>query len=411
MPPPPSKLRKFQHAPPISPSAKASLAMAAPESTLPKQFSWRNASDVASVLPKGATFSLTVPIHQEDCGNCWACSIITALTDRVQIEAARKKPGFDASVARPFSVAWMTACNAVCSDGTCVSGCEGSDIGTALNLLSMDFYGGVTYAECQPLPVGKFAESLTRYRDGFSGGLGGCETTAKVAGAECQELLQKCSACARPGTDGPSNVFVRAGSMQKIKDALTIKQEIYANGPVPAGYKVYADFEAEGGFGNHDGLYIHDGPESPDGTGFHAVVIVGWGEKTINYKGAITNVPFWEVRNSWGTKWGDGGFWKHAMRNDQLLINRECGVEGYQEDTYTGGVVAFAPEVRPAKAVAAPAAPQPGKALQAGLTPQGPTLGFSTVFWTVVAVIAALFCAALFCAALYWGSGARRGSV
>lgn len=345
MPPPPSKLRKFQHAPPISPSAKASLAMAAPESSLPKEFSWRNPADVATVLP-GATFQLTIPVNQEDCGNCWACSTMTALSDRVQIAVARKTPGFSPDVALPFSIAWMTSCNDYCANDSCVTGCDGADIGTALSFLSLDFGNGVPFASCLPLPVGKYADQMVEYRDKFATSLAKCQSEKQI-NENCLGETAKCGVCAVATRD--SGVFIKSGSLQKIKDALTIKQEIYANGPVPAGYKVYSDFEAEGGYSNNDGIYIHKGPDSSEGTGFHAVVIVGWGEKMVDFNGTKTNIPFWEVRNSWGTQWGDGGFWKHAMRDDKLLVNRECGMEGYQEDTYTGGVVSFFPEIRAVK--------------------------------------------------------------
>jgi Papain family cysteine protease len=352
MPLPPNKLRKFQHAPPISPSVKASLAMAAPESSLPKEFSWRNPADVAIVLP-GASFKLTTPVNQEDCGNCWACSTITALGDRVQIALARKTPGFTLDVALPLSIAWMTSCNDYCANDNCVSGCDGADIGTALSFLSLEFGNGVPFASCLPLPVGTYANPMGEYRDKFATKLAKCQSETQIH-EKCLAETAKCGACAVATRD--SGIFIKSGSLQKIKDALTIKQEVYINGPVPAGYKVYPDFEAEGGYSNNDGIYIHKGPDSSDGAGFHAVVIVGWGEKIVDLNGTKSTISFWEVRNSWGTQWGDGGFWKHAMRDDKLLVNLECGMEGYQEDTYTGGVVSFFPEIRAIKkSVAVPA--------------------------------------------------------
>ena len=50
--------------------------------------------------------------------------------------------------------------------------------------------------------------------------------------------------------------------------------------------------------------------------GSHAVAIIGWGVA----KGAIydkdgnkKDIPYWYCRNSWTTKWGDGGYFKMAM--------------------------------------------------------------------------------------------------
>ena len=47
----------------------------------------------------------------------------------------------------------------------------------------------------------------------------------------------------------------------------------------------------------------------------HAVSIVGFGiAKNIQYdNNKFGDVPYWHCRNSWGTKWGDKGFFKIAM--------------------------------------------------------------------------------------------------
>jgi C1A family cysteine protease len=82
---------------------------------------------------------------------------------------------------------------------------------------------------------------------------------------------------------------------------------IMFDGPVTTSMKVFTDF-----------LYYKKGIYTQvKGTliGFHAVEIIGWGtEKGVDY---------WEVSNSWGTKWGVGG---------KFFIQRginECGIEDY----------------------------------------------------------------------------------
>ena len=50
--------------------------------------------------------------------------------------------------------------------------------------------------------------------------------------------------------------------------------------------------------------------------GSHAVAIIGWGvAKNIIYdnNGNKKDIPYWYCRNSWTTKWGDGGYFKMAM--------------------------------------------------------------------------------------------------
>jgi len=65
------------------------------------------------------------------------------------------------------------------------------------------------------------------------------------------------------------------------------------NGPVVAGFTVYTDF-----FSYNGGVYHYDG-HSPLAGG-HAIVIVGYD----------SNERYWIVKNSWGTNWGEHGYFK-----------------------------------------------------------------------------------------------------
>jgi C1A family cysteine protease len=56
---------------------------------------------------------------------------------------------------------------------------------------------------------------------------------------------------------------------------------------------------------------------SPHSYSTHAISIVGWGEgKTSDGK----PLPFWIVRNSFGTFWGEEGFFRIERGNNCLLI-------------------------------------------------------------------------------------------
>lgn len=67
-----------------------------------------------------------------------------------------------------------------------------------------------------------------------------------------------------------------------------IKRALLA-GPVAVGMHVYADFQHYGG-----GVYDHDGSDEIN----HAVLLVGWDDV----------LGAWILKNSWGERWGEGGF-------------------------------------------------------------------------------------------------------
>ena len=88
-----------------------------------------------------------------------------------------------------------------------------------------------------------------------------------------------------------------------------MKAEIFARGPISCGLKSTPKFEAYKG-----GIYS----ESTTSTKFnHEVALVGWG---ISDQGQ----EYWIGRNSWGTNWGEQGFFKIDMHSDNLGINTDC---------------------------------------------------------------------------------------
>jgi C1A family cysteine protease len=78
-------------------------------------------------------------------------------------------------------------------------------------------------------------------------------------------------------------------------------------------YTVYNDFKT---FDFSNGaVYVRDPTASR--AGGHAVKLIGWGKFT---KEDGTTGDYWLCANSWGTIWGDKGFFKIAV---------EPGVVGY----------------------------------------------------------------------------------
>ena len=50
--------------------------------------------------------------------------------------------------------------------------------------------------------------------------------------------------------------------------------------------------------------------------GEHAVLIVGWGEYT-SAASAWSSAQFWTVKNYWGARWGESGFFRVTAEQHQ----------------------------------------------------------------------------------------------
>jgi len=85
-------------------------------------------------------------------------------------------------------------------------------------------------------------------------------------------------------------------------------QEIYQRGPITAGISVPQSLEDYTG-----GIYC-------DTTGdmqvVHAVSIVGYGVED--------GQKYWTVRNSWGTHWGEQGFFRVCRGTNNIAIESDC---------------------------------------------------------------------------------------
>jgi cathepsin B len=81
------------------------------------------------------------------------------------------------------------------------------------------------------------------------------------------------------------------------------EQEIQKNGPVEAGFTVYEDF-----MNYKSGIYQHT---TGSQLGGHAIKCVGWGVES--------GTKYWIMANSWGTGWGEAGFFK--------IKQGDCGID------------------------------------------------------------------------------------
>jgi cathepsin X len=85
-------------------------------------------------------------------------------------------------------------------------------------------------------------------------------------------------------------------------------QEIYQRGPISCGIAVPDSLE------NYTGGIYND--TTGDTSIVHEVSVVGWGVEN--------GVKYWTVRNSWGSHWGEGGFFRVVRGTNNIGIESEC---------------------------------------------------------------------------------------
>lgn len=93
--------------------------------------------------------------------------------------------------------------------------------------------------------------------------------------------------------------------------------ELLHRGPMSVSFEVYEDFHNYAG-----GIYHHTGIRrfNPFEIVNHAVLLVGYGQDE------ITAEKYWIVKNSWGTAWGENGFFRIRRGTDEVGIE-SCVVE------------------------------------------------------------------------------------
>lgn len=237
-----------------------------PQEDTPDHFDWR---EVVSLSPPTNQF-LPSP-----CGSCWAHAAVGALTDRIIIA---RQNSLDHTPVIPLSSQVLLDCR-----DTNLGTCHG---GSALGAYAFIKENGVTDETCSP---------YMGVDDHY------------WAEMTCAEIM--CRKCDRYGTckfvNSTKHYVSEYGT---VVGETQMKAEIKARGPIAC--SVYAHSAA---FESYTGGVIQD-PHSYNQT-THVVVITGWGadQNGLNY---------WIGRNSFGSTWGEAGWFKLQRGVNALDIEK-----------------------------------------------------------------------------------------
>ncbi|XP_037696946.1 dipeptidyl peptidase 1 isoform X2 [Choloepus didactylus] len=162
--------------------------------------------------------------------------------------------------------------------------------------------------------------SCSQYAQGCDGGF-----PYLIAGKYAQDFgLVEEDCFPYTGTDSPckmkedcfryySSEYHYVGGFYGGCNEALMRLELVHHGPMAIAFEVYDDF-----FHYRKGVYHHTGlkdPFNPFEVTNHAVLLVGYGTDS------ASGMDYWTVKNSWGTVWGEDGYFRIRRGTD------ECGIE------------------------------------------------------------------------------------
>jgi len=234
----------------------------------------------------GCASTIGIIQNQGNCGDCWAVSTASAITDRRCIYTG----GNDLAQISAWD---LTSCCTKCiSDG--VNGCNGGYTAYAADFYkSSGIVTGSTNAKnygCKPFPL-----------------------TPTAAKPSSTVRRQACSAnWGVSYFNDKRGPYTPYGRFVYVNNVTGVQWDIMNYGSIVAQFDVYQDF-----YQYSSGVYTH---VTGSYIGLHAIRIIGWGVEN--------NVPYWLAANSWGTSWGISGFFKFRRGINHL------GIESYVVATY-----------------------------------------------------------------------------
>jgi cathepsin C len=244
---------------------------------LPQEWDWSDAYGKDYLEPV---------MDQADCGSCYVASSMRMLTSRHKIN-------LNDTDALPWSMNFPLFCSEY------NQGCKGG-------------YGILTSKWSRD--VGLLPATCMRYNTG-----GSCKLECNLATLQGKRYR------------AANHRYV--GSWYGNASVEEIKQQLYSGGPLVLGLEPGEDFMfySEGIYKSSTPKDSHPGPKEWERVD-HAVLLVGWGEEN--------GQKYWRIQNSWGPDWGEDGFFRIALGENEAGIESIPEVADVVEDEQGGKQVA-----------------------------------------------------------------------
>lgn len=248
---------------------------------LPKSFDWRNVSGKNFLFPA---------IDQGSCGSCYAVAVSDMITSRVAVQTNN-------SVRVRMAAQEIIECGEKWNQG-----CDGGFPYLASKYVA-DF--GLTSEGCY-----KYAENGFDAPSHYGNG---CKLKHLAASKphECKYRVK-------------ASKYNYIGGCYGCCNEKDMMKEIYENGPIVVGFQVnMALLHYSAGIFlqvDHESVQLNPWEETN-----HAVLVVGWG---VSPKGT----KYWIVKNSWGSFWGDNGYF-YVERGKDIMAFESMAVAAIPEVT------------------------------------------------------------------------------